>query len=140
MTGLSLSIGQPDMTFTTPHLEPVALFVDQDAINCYADVTGDYNPIHVDPAFAATTEMGGVIAHGTMSLNLIWQTLERTLGFDAVANLELDIRFRRPVRVGDMVTAGGALNGDGSGYAVWARNQKDENVIEGTANLRDGGR
>ncbi len=47
--------------------------IDQAAINAYARITDDFNPIHTDPTFAATTPMGGVIAHGTMSLNLIWQ-------------------------------------------------------------------
>lgn len=123
------------MRFGKPELESVALAVDEAAIMRYAAVTGDYNPIHVDPEFAAKTEMGGVIAHGTMSLNLIWQALERTLGRAALARIELDIRFRRPVRVGDRIEAGGTLDGSGARYAVWARNQHGENVIEGSASL-----
>ena len=121
------------MRFAKPGLDPVVLDVDQATINRYAAVTGDYNPIHVDPEFAATTEMGGVIAHGTMSLNLIWQALERTLSGEELRVVELDIRFRRPVRIGDRIEAGGELAADGRSYQVWARNQKGEHVIEGTA-------
>jgi len=116
-------------------LSPVALDVDQAAIGRYAVVTGDYNPIHVDPEFAAKTEMGGVIAHGTMSLNLIWQALEKTLGRAVLPSVELDIRFRRPVRPGDRIEAGGTLDESGSSYLVWARNQQGDNVIEGNAIL-----
>ena len=116
-------------------LEAITLVVDQVAIDSYARITGDYNPIHVDPAFAAATEMGGVIAHGTMSLNLIWQALEKSLGGDGLARITLDIRFRRPVRPGDRIEAGGDLEESGTAYHVWARNQKGENVIEGTASL-----
>ena len=121
------------MRFTRPELEPVTLMVDEAAIQRYARITGDYNPIHVDPEFAANTEMGGVIAHGTMSLNLIWQALERTLGSAALPSIELDIRFRRPVRPGDVIEAGGTLDDGGASYTVWARNQDGVNVIEGTA-------
>ncbi len=116
-------------------LEPVSLAVDEAAIQRYARITGDYNPIHVDPAFAANTEMGGVIAHGTMSLNLIWQALEKTLGSAVLPSVELEIRFRRPVRPGDVIEGGGVLDADGTSYSVWARNQRGENVIEGTARL-----
>lgn len=114
-------------------LEPVKLLVDQARINLYAEMTGDYNPIHVDPEFAARSEMGGVIAHGTLSLNLIWQALESTLGENALDTIEIDVRFRRPVRLGDRVEACGEWNDDLQGYAVWVRNQGGENVIEGSA-------
>jgi 3-hydroxybutyryl-CoA dehydratase len=117
------------------HLQPAMLAVDEAAIQRYARITGDFNPIHVDPAFAAQTEMGGVIAHGTMSLNLIWQALEATLGREGLATVTLDIRFRRPVRPGDVIEGGGALDPDRASYSVWARNQRGENVIEGTASL-----
>ena len=112
-------------------IEPVRLAVDEAAIQRYARITGDYNPIHVDPDFAAKTEMGGVIAHGTMSMNLIWQALERSLGSEALRRIELDVRFRRPVRPGDLVEAAGEAEGDG--WRVWVRNQRGEAVIEGTA-------
>ena len=120
------------MQFTKDRLDSVTLAVSEAAIACYAEVTGDYNPIHVDPAFAAKTEMGGVIAHGTMSLNLIWQALEKTLGRDDLASVDLDVRFRRPVRPGDIIEAGGELK-DPQTYDVWAMNQRGERVIEGTA-------
>jgi 3-hydroxybutyryl-CoA dehydratase len=120
------------MRFMKNTLENVALDVSVASIACYADVTGDYNPIHVDPVFAASTEMKGVIAHGTMSLNLIWQALEKTLGKDALSSVELDVRFRRPVRPGDRIEAGGELEND-QVYKVWATNQNGERLIEGTA-------
>jgi len=36
----------------------------QDEFNRFADLSGDDNPIHVDPAFAATTRFGATVAHG----------------------------------------------------------------------------
>ena len=45
--------------------------------------------------FAATTPMQGVIAHGMLSLNLIWQTLRASLG-DVGAHTNLDVRFVKP--------------------------------------------
>jgi 3-hydroxybutyryl-CoA dehydratase len=114
-------------------LSPVSLTVDQDKINLYADVSDDYNPIHVDPAFAAGTAMGGVIAHGTMSLNLVWQSLRSTFPDMGWHGVSIDIRFLRPVRVGDTITGGGRALEDGAGYEIWVLNQKGEQVIKGTA-------
>ncbi|MGB6936537.1 MAG: MaoC family dehydratase, partial [Xanthobacteraceae bacterium] len=54
--------------------------VDRTAIRRYADVTDDHNPIHLDPDFAAKTPMGGIIAHGMLSLSLLWQSLQATFG------------------------------------------------------------
>lgn len=115
-------------------LPSLRLAVDETAIQRYARITGDYNPIHVDPGFAAQTEMGGVIAHGTMSLNLIWQMLEKALGRQALPSLELDIRFRRPVRPGDMLEAGGAWDETAGAWRVRVSNQAGDAVIEGLAN------
>lgn len=117
-------------------LEPVSLNVDMPTIMAYADLTDDYNPIHVDREFAEKTEMKGIIAHGTMSLNMIWRSLRQTLGNDAIAGTRIDIRFVRPVRENDIVTGGGVEREDAPGtYDVWVRNQKDEPVIAGTATV-----
>jgi len=115
----------------TKELSTISCDIDMGAILDYAQITGDFNPIHVDPVFAATTAMGGVIAHGTLSMNLIWQLVSVNFGIDACRGASIDIRFARPVRVGDRVTAGGASRPDG-GYDVWVRNQEGVAVIDGT--------
>src|SRR3990172_8000293 len=107
--------------------------VDFQSILNYADVTNDYNPVHVDKEFAAKSPMGGIIAHGTMSVALIWQALKNTLGVAALNRVHLQIRFVRPVRIDDTVTGGGELQAGASKvYDVWVKNQKGEDVIRGT--------
>lgn len=117
-------------------LTPASKFVDYAAILSYADLTDDYNPIHVDREFAEKTEMKGLIAHGTMSLNLIWQALRKTLDSDAMAHVTLEIRFVRPVRENDTVTGGGEERADEPGvFDVWVRNRGGAAVITGTARV-----
>lgn len=123
----------------TTKLELSSRLVDFQAILDYADLTNDRNPIHVDHEFAAKTPFGGVIAHGTMSVALIWQALARTLGKDVLERVDLDIRFLKPVRIGDCVAGGGDLRpGTESVYDVWVRTQAGEGepVISGTATVR----
>ncbi|MFT0852028.1 MaoC family dehydratase [Achromobacter sp. F4_2707] len=103
-------------------LATVPLSVTQDIVQAYAELTNDFNPIHVDAAFAATTPMGRPIAHGTMSLCLIWQCLQRNFGAEVFTDLELEARFVKPVYIGDELTAGGEADPDNSGqYKVWVR-------------------
>lgn len=119
------------------HLKPAAKHVDFETILNYAAVTNDYNPIHVDKAFAAKTPMGGIIAHGTMSVALIWQALKNTLGVAALERVHLEIRFVQPVRIDDDVTGGGTLReGAPPVYDVWVRNGQGQDVIRGTATIK----
>ena len=105
---------------TPNQLTPAELTVSMDAIRAYGELTDDFNPIHIDPEFAATTPMGGVIAHGTMSICLLWQAVFRSFPATVFDDLDLDIRFVKPVRVGELLSAGGERQPDGS-YAVWVR-------------------
>jgi 3-hydroxybutyryl-CoA dehydratase len=123
-----------------PRLVESRFLVDRVAIRRYADVTQDFNPIHLDPEFAARTPMGGVIAHGMLSLSLIWQSLEATFGTEQMSGIELDVRFIRPVREDDWVSAAGARVGETTTYQVWVQAERHgaaEAVISGTATLGD---
>lgn len=119
--------------FDRPELVTVSKTIDRTAIRLYAEVTDDFNPIHVDPEFAATTPMRGIIAHGMLSLNLIWQSLRATYGAAAAEGAMLDVRFVRPVRENDVVSASGRLQpGSSAAYDVVVANQNSEPVIIGT--------
>jgi len=90
---------------TATELHTVSLTVTEEVIRAYAELTNDFNPIHLDAEFAAKTPMGRPIAHGTLSLCLIWQCLERNFGAEVLADLDLQVRFIQPVYVGDVITA-----------------------------------
>ena len=120
------------------HLVERRLRVDRAAIRLYAEASNDYNPIHLDPEFAARTPMGGVIAHGLLSMSLIWQSLAATFGTERMAGIALDVRFVKPVREDVWVSSGGTRIGDTAAYDVWVKAELDggpETVIAGTATL-----
>jgi acyl dehydratase len=117
-------------------LHPAQLTADAAVIRAYAELTNDFNPIHVDPEFAAQTPMGGCIAHGTLSIGLLWQSLFRTLGEGAGTRVDLDVRFVKPVRAGETIHAGGELqDGDPHCYAVWVRGDDGVDRVTGTARV-----
>jgi acyl dehydratase len=66
-----------------------------------ARLIGDYNPLHVDEAFAARSRFGGRILHGVITSALIGAELGMVFHGTAVAYLEHHARFLAPVRIGD---------------------------------------
>ncbi|AMB85117.1 dehydratase [Pseudomonas agarici] len=84
------------------------LTIDQERINLFAQATGDYQFIHVDPVKAAQTPFGTTIAHGLLSLSLMPKLMEDILvlpeGLKMVINYGLDsVRFIQPVKVDSRV-------------------------------------
>lgn len=117
-------------------LTPATLTVTAEAIRAYAELTEDFNPIHLDPVFAAGTAMGGVIAHGTMSIGLLWQMLQRNHGAAAFEGLDVELRFVKPVRIGETLTAGGRARDDEPGlYDLWVHADDGSARLAGTLRL-----
>jgi 3-hydroxybutyryl-CoA dehydratase len=79
------------------------LTVTEDAIDAYADLTGDDNPIHRDDEYASETMFGGRIAHGMLSAGVVSAALADLPG--DVIYLSQDLDFENPVRPGQTVTA-----------------------------------
>ncbi len=77
--------------------------VDQAAIDGFADLTGDHQWIHVDPAKAADSPFGSTIAHGLYSLSRTPAFFEELMAFDGFThslNYGYDrIRFLHPLPV-----------------------------------------
>jgi 3-hydroxybutyryl-CoA dehydratase len=74
-------------------------------IEAFAAVSGDHNPVHMDEAFAKSTPFGGRIAHGMLSAAYISAVLGNDLPGPGAIYLSQSLRFRRPVKIGDPVTA-----------------------------------
>ena len=82
--------------------------IGQESINMFADVTGDHQFIHVDPAAAAQTPFGGTVAHGFLTLSLLSQMAAHVMlvpeTLKMAANYGFDrVRFLAPVRAGKRV-------------------------------------
>lgn len=91
-----LELGQSAEFGKTISSEDVALF---------AQITGDFNPVHLDEAVAAKSLFGGRIAHGMLTAGLISATLAGKLPGPGSVYLSQTLRFTAPVRIGDTVTA-----------------------------------
>jgi 3-hydroxybutyryl-CoA dehydratase len=91
-----LAVGQSAETTKTITETDIVLF---------AGLTGDFNPMHVDEVTASATKFGGRIAHGMLSASLLSATLGMKLPGPGAIYMSQSLRFTRPVRIGDTVTA-----------------------------------
>jgi acyl dehydratase len=106
----------------------------------YAGASGDFNPIHVDEEFAKAAGMGGVFAHGMLSMGFVAQALTDWAGAGTVR--KVGVRFAALVRPGDVVSCKGKVLATSSKddqhlveLDVWAENQKGEKVVTGKATV-----
>jgi 3-hydroxybutyryl-CoA dehydratase len=79
--------------------------VTDELVRQFADVSGDYNPIHLDEEFAAGTRFGKRIAHGMLGASFISAVLGYKLSVNKIVYLSQNLRFVAPVFIGDTVTA-----------------------------------
>ena len=88
--------------------------ITQEHINMFAEATGDYQWIHVDPEKAAAGPFGTTIAHGYMTLALIPVLAGGLTPLVAGIKMEINygtnkVRFPAPVPVGSRLRAGVAV-------------------------------
>jgi 3-hydroxybutyryl-CoA dehydratase len=74
-------------------------------LTLFAAVTGDFNPVHFDPIYAAGTSFKERIAHGMISAGLISGVIGMKLPGPGTIYLQQTLHFLAPVKVGDVVTA-----------------------------------
>jgi acyl dehydratase len=109
----------------------------------FAQLTGDWNPIHTDAEFAKRSPFGQRLAHGLLGMAFAIGLLDRTGTFSgsAIANLGVEEwRFHRPIVIGDTIRVVVTITdvrpaSDGTRGIVGRRfalyNQRDELVQEG---------
>ena len=109
-------------------------------IELFAVVSGDVNPAHLDPEFAATDMFHRIIAHGMWGGALVSAVLGTLLPGPGTIYLGQDFRFRRPVGIGDTITATVTAKEKRAEKGIvlfdcLCTNQKGETVITGTAEV-----
>ena len=74
-------------------------------IKIYAGLSGDNNPVHMDDEYAASSKFGARIAHGMISSSFFSKLFGTTLPGPGCVYVSQTLRFKRPVYIGDTVTA-----------------------------------
>ncbi len=107
----------------------------------FVAVSGDTYPLHVDAEYAKTTRFGQRIAHGMLSASLLSTVNASLLGMPGGLYVEQALRFRRPVFIGDTLTATTEVTAIDAAArrlhcTTTVANQYGKLVIDGTAVLQ----
>lgn len=74
-------------------------------MEAYAAITGDRNPLHFDPDFAARTRFGELVVHGGLTAGLFNALVAQELPGPGSVFIHQEWDYVAPVRPGDTVTA-----------------------------------
>lgn len=112
----------------------------QEDINLFAAMSGDVNPAHMDPVFAKSDIFHGVVGQGMWLGSLISALLGTALPGPGTIYLEQDIRFKKPIRIGDTIIITITVSDKRKDKPIVKLdckgiNQKGETVIEGIATV-----
>ncbi len=78
----------------------------------FAALSGDDNPIHVDPAFSAATKFGRTVSHGVLLISILASQVQRLRPGARV--IRQNIRFPAPTYAGDPMVFEVAETGQGT--------------------------
>ncbi len=107
-------------------------------VMAFAQLTGDFNPVHVDDVAAATSAFGARIVHGMLTASLLSTVLAMQLPGPGAVYLNQTLAFLRPVKIGETVTARVEITAIDEAkrrltLATTIRNARGKNVVTGEA-------
>ncbi len=106
----------------------------------YAGASLDFNPIHIDDAFARQVGLPGRVVHGMWTMAQVARALTDAAG-DPRALQSLSVQFRGPGRVGEEIVVSGVVRGvqDGVATVLTQVTQSGKRIIRNaSAELRVG--
>ena len=112
--------------------------ISDEMIRAFAQASGDTNPLHLDEAYAATTQFGRRIAHGMLTASFISAVLANDLPGPGTIYLGQEVKFKAPVFIDDVITATVELTAYREDkriatFKTTCTNQDGSTVLEGEA-------
>jgi acyl dehydratase len=112
--------------------------IDADVVRKFAEITGDYNPLHFEEAFAAKTRFRRLIAQGGLATGLLHALVAMDLPGAGSVFVRQSWKFPKPVYIGDTITAVGTVKSVQTKRRMAemefrVTNQNDDVVLEGEA-------
>jgi acyl dehydratase len=74
-------------------------------VRTFAEMSGDHNPLHFDPAFAARTKFGRLVVQGGLTTGLLHALVAMDMPGPGTVFLSQNWKFTAPVYIDDTITA-----------------------------------
>jgi len=116
---------------------PLEKHISLDELKKWADVSGDYNPIHYDMDFAASRGLSRVVVHGQLITALLCQMLANWFGAAGCLK-KLDVKYKELSYMGDTIMCRGlikkiSLDENLVALEIYAENQRNKRTATGSA-------
>jgi acyl dehydratase len=126
------------MAWTIGRKATRTMTVTADDVRRYAELTGDYNPLHFDEEFAANTRFGRLVAQGGITTGLLHALVAMDMPGPGSVFLDQTWKFTSPVFIGDTITAEAEIlsvhaTKPVTQLGIRIRRQDGETVLEGKA-------
>ncbi len=107
-------------------------------VKAFAEISGDYNPLHFDESFAAATKFGRLVVQGGLTTGLLHALVAMDMPGPGTVFLSQNWKFTAPVFIGDTITAEAEVLSVHESKPVCqlqvrVKKQDGETVLEGTA-------
>ena len=114
--------------------------VTAEMVGAYAQITGDYNPLHFDPEFASRTRFKRLMAQGGITTGLLHALVAMDMPGPGTVFVNQNGRFLRPVYIGDTIRAEAIVKSvhqtrPMSDIDFVVKNQHGEEVLQGGATV-----
>jgi 3-hydroxybutyryl-CoA dehydratase len=109
-------------------------------VNAYAELTGDFSPVHVDESAAKQTRFGTRIAHGMLSAGFLSAVIGMDLPGPGTIWVAQALKFKQPVKLGDTITWRVEIKAlfaakKRATLSTICKNQRGETVIDGEGTI-----
>lgn len=126
------------MTVTVGQRAERSLALTAAHVKTFAELTGDYNPLHFDEAFAARTKFGKLVVQGGLTTGLLHALVAMDMPGPGTVFLSQNWKFTAPVYIGDTITAAAEVlsvhpTKPVTQLAIRVTRQTGEVVLEGEA-------
>jgi acyl dehydratase len=114
--------------------------VTEEMVRGYAEITGDYNPLHFDEDFTSRTRFGQLMAQGGITTGLLHAMVAMDMPGPGTVFMNQRWDFPRPVYIGDTIRAKGTVKSVHPTRPIAeiefsVKNQDGETVLEGGATV-----
>ena len=114
------------------------LTLTEEHVRKYAEITGDFNPLHFDPGFASGTKFGRLVVQGGLTTGLLHALVAMDMPGPGTVFLSQNWKFTSPVFIGDTITADAEVvtvhdTKPVTQLRVKVTRQTEETVLEGDA-------
>ena len=93
------------LNLTVGQVATRSLTVTEESVRTFAALTGDYNPLHFDPEFAAGTKFRRLVAQGGLTTGILHALVAMDMPGPGTVFLSQTWKFTAPVYIGDTITA-----------------------------------